>query len=280
VIEASNEKTDKKISTKLIAILPILTLLVLVYGAAKQFVYYYNFNLDIFSFLEISELLPQTVFDLFFATIYIIAGWTFAIYYSNVTNGLLAEKINNTPRKKIFLFSSTKKELNEDLKKQIKQLKKQFPKVIIPFIAFHFMVMIMGYQFITDFENPLYFISFIAIIKNAFYISIVSFISIIVAVPFAFFDEIKDRTLQVIVTLAIYFTIIGGFNGWFKYLQVVKTNSHRTYSITINNKIIASDNEYFYIGKSKSYVFFYCTKDRLVTSYPMSLITEMSIGAE
>jgi hypothetical protein len=277
-------KTDY--STRLLSLLPIITIMVLIYGAAKQFAYYYNFNLDIFAFLDITELLPQTIYDLFFSIFYIIIGFLVVLFYSNATH-----KIDNKRKisKKALSKSSLSKLSNEDLDDKIKSIKKSLLKALIYLIIFvtiwvvgHIIMLLNLYKELISFDKkqesyPSIFFFFNNFSFNLFLISIIGFI---ISIPFTIITSLKDRTLQVIIYLTIFLALSGFFEGQIKYFKVIKTHSHNNYSIVINNKRRYSNNDFYYIGKTKTNVFYYDVKTKLVTIYPNSLINELTIGSE
>ncbi|NVM65046.1 hypothetical protein FHW88_003350 [Mucilaginibacter sp. SG538B] len=272
------ENSDSKLSSRLIALIPVISLMVLLNGAAKQFMYYYNFNLDIFSFLEITELLPQTIFDLFTATFYLLFGWVVAVYYANKIAHLNNFKF---PERTLYTLPIKSDELKLKIISQKRKFRNASTVLLAMIIGITILSIIILHKLYNDVENPN---SESALTKflylNMFHLYLISYITVIVATTFLYFRINKERTLQILVTFSIFLITSGLFNGIFKYNAVVQTNSHRTYSIKIGNNIIASDNEYYYIGKCKSFVFFYCTKDNLVTAYSMATIVEMSVGSD
>ncbi|MCC8409928.1 hypothetical protein LJ707_13400 [Mucilaginibacter sp. UR6-1] len=278
------EQNTDVLKDTILPLLPIYTLLILMYGAAKQFIYYYEFNLDIFSFLEISELLPQSLFDLFIGGIYNLAGVLVGAYYLHKV----------TPsKKKIVKPTSTALIVDESVRKAIseerhsiqianaKELRKDLPKILLTFGIFFLFIctlLFTAYNHIVDFTSPNQPNWFKFIMTIGFQVGIAIILGIFTILILEFTIPSFDFKFKFIITTSIILFASGIAQGHFKYKRVQKTLAYKNCSIEFENKIIQSNSMYYYIGKTHSNVFFYDVKRDIVTCYSMNEITKLDIG--
>ncbi len=123
-------------------------------------------------------------------------------------------------------------------------------------------------------------------INNPFFFSkyVFYFITIYILISTISYQMVKwdviDSNLQIIVPLVIVLLYVGVLEGYVKYRYVNYFQSHNNYSITIDKKPIVSNIGFYYIGKTKSNVFFYNDTSKLVTVFPASSIQKMQLGAD
>lgn len=271
------ETNDKEAIKYITSMLPLLTLIVLIFGIAKQFVYFYYFNFNVFPFLEISELLPQTTFDFITSFFYV----AFTIFITGYFNVYLRKDRNEIKNIEI---------VDEDIEKlpkaeRVKELDKKLHKLRRTIYLILFIVLLGVYDSINYILNNNVKQNFLGEVQIryhnfAIYYGFAFTIIFIVDKCNRYFK--LDKTILNSLILPVFLTLMlnGFLNGYFNYNYVYKFHTHTNYSITINSKKIISNNEYYMIGKSKSSVFFFDTKSNLVTVYPVSNISEMTIGSD
>lgn len=263
---------QKDFISRFTSFLPIVTLMALMYGVIKQFIYYYYFNLDIFPYLEISELLPQTIFDLLLSIAY------FGITLSFITTTWRSFRGLDV-LSSIFLSAKEIEDaiLLDNTKKSAIHLFNTDVKILIVITLVSFGISCFELYLIVQ-TNPLD-TNFMPL-KTTFYL----FLSLSITTGFFIFltliKKVKDEMVHLVASMMVFLILSGVLEGHLKYKRVCDLHVHDGYSITINDVPITSNREFYYIGKTKSTVFFYNTKNNLVTSYPTSSITKMEIGSD
>jgi hypothetical protein len=278
-------ETEKKdFLAKAASLLPFITLFALLYGVTKQFIYYYQFNLNIFSYLEISELLPQTLLDLILSLIFLLFTLRVTFASREHINTDVIENIEGGYAYKIHPLDP--ENLNFTIQDLIRSFSQKGIKVLKPsknFLIRLSLFLISGYFIYTSVDamansdeainNPFFFQ------KIVFYFLTIYILISTVSYLMVKWD-VRDSNLQIIIPLIIVLLFTGLLEGYFKYRYVSYFKSHNNYSITINKKPIISNARFYYIGKTKSNVFFYNDTTRFVTVFPFSSIEKMEMGAD
>lgn len=255
------ESQYQKFIKQLTSALPLITFIVLMLGIVKQFTYYYFFNFNVFPFTEIIELLPQTIFDLIFFFLYLLLAILFELPIVRLLN-----RTNNSAKK-----------MEPD--KTSKSWLKISPENL--WLIFCFVVIYSQIYMLIGKNSVILVLPWLEPILNfSIFFSTLLFINTIIQTIYTYFDLEFDRRLPFIVAISVLMPLNGLFNGYANYKRVVSFHTHTGYSITVDKKQIVSNKQVYYIGKTKSDVFFFDEKTKLVTVYPTSSITEMQIGKE
>lgn len=263
-----DDSIDEKHLTKITGVISILALVLLMFSAAKQFGYYQYFNLNIFSYLEITELLPQSLFSFF----QLIWYWLLSVLISTYFNRKLyaAEKRNSTiiqlPQikspKAIFL--------------RVKAIKAIFVSMGI-YIVIIVAILIYKYDDIINDKSGTYFAY--RLDKICFQIGMIATLSLITVFIFGLYN-FKNWLVTMLTPISLALILSGYFSGNFEFNEVKYKHTHLKYIIKIDNKVIPTNKSYYYIGKTRSSVFFYNEKTDLVTIYPSDKVTSMTLGVE
>ncbi|TSD67429.1 hypothetical protein FFF34_008570 [Inquilinus sp. KBS0705] len=250
---------------KATSLIPLLTIILLIFGATKQFSYYTYFNLNIFSYLELTELLPQTLFSFFQLLFY----WLVSILITAFFNQIFYAETVKYP----IILPPERPERIGELKAQISKV---FWKIIIVVLALTLLT--MGSYYYSDIlykiSKPLGFIN-----KAYFHILVIVLITIVSMISL-YQLNLRVKFFMVSIPISLALITSGFFEGNFEYNQVHSLHTHSNYYIKIGSNIIKSSNSYYYIGKTRSSVFYYNEKTDLVTVYPSNLITEMVLGSD
>lgn len=249
-----------------LTIIPAFTVILIIFGIIKLHLYYIGFGISILDFIDLSEILPMVSIDLMSVVLTLFVIIYFLFY-------LTSRNESSKPEDYETVMNEQK---NEELYKYIISLwsikqKNSFIFYISVIVRFTLMLcpvfcIIIGYAYP---DHSLKLVSF--------QLLVISFpLSLLVFVP----ELIKYILNKPLTMLLIYFFVL----AWFFYIQLIKNDYARTmvgaYRGTIvqtrdSTKSYISDREYFYIGKTKSYVFYYNKKDSSSTIIPVSEIREI-----
>lgn len=249
-------ENENSIIGKINSLLPILTVLVIVYGVLKLTIYYTFFHINILSYLDFTELIPSIVRDLIYSIIVVallilaarISGGKKFIYNEETTEGT-----SKFERFKIYLSSYGF--MNYII----------FLTFISPIICIIFFKMTFSEWYYTY----SYWVALcIIIIANRELISLIVKYNSKLA---------QDKAFQFVVLCSLGSILLGINRGLDNHHNLITGIEKNTSYIEIGDKVIKSSKEYYYIGKTKSAVFFYDAINKRTDIYPSSIITKMSV---
>ena len=250
--------SEKDFTTKIIAWLPLTSLLILTYGTVKILIYYSLFNVNIFDYIEISEILPLILKDFIYA-------------FLGISIGLLLGYLNPNPfaqkqKNKNLTISETKKSFFIRIWYYFKSMP----------ILFFFLLSFLSLIFIFLIVKKIDFVVF----WNAVFVSIMPII--IYIVPLEIFYRLRNNRQVVLKMESVYFTyafiLLLSFSihqAVTNYLLVRYRHTTLNSYITFNSNNIISNLDYYYIGRTKSSIFFYNQKIQKVDIYSSSNISKM-----
>ncbi|WP_183556459.1 hypothetical protein [Mucilaginibacter sp. SP1R1] len=248
---------------QLLKILPLISLLILVFGLGKLFIYYVLFNYNIIECLETGELLPQVLYDFITASFYILINF----YYVNHITDFLINKKTATEENRLGSLGASRSF--------------NFSHLIVGIIFFIICSALLCITLwkltnvdLSKSNGTLQFKAFTVCLNLA--------IGTVITVVFTFHQMIKEKTIidkssKVIIIFSIIVLLNSIVEGIAKYYLVNNDDLYNGSYIVLDGKRITSNTDTCYIGRSKSNVFFYIRKEHSVNAYSTSHITEVSI---
>jgi len=238
--------------------LPLLSIVLFVLSIFKQTLYYYYFNLDVLSFIELNEVIVEYINSLFFT----LSIFIFSTAFAFLTLPIL-KKPAALPVRTFF--------------KNMSSGNTTLPMVIFLTIITitHSILFINGSVQFTS----IYWYREFAKVRLTQYLISVAISILILHIPFRLigkglveFDKIKFYTYTILICL-FGFSIGDGRNECYQ----TKLNSTYGTSFTLGTKIYKSTPTYYYIGKTKNYVFYFNSVNESTTAYQMKDITSLNI---
>ncbi len=245
---------------KLLKLIPVFGAFLILLGVIKLHVYYNAFNVNIFNYLEFTEIITSFLNDIFIIIIGMAGGLLLNFFEENrrtietrenVYNSLLDE---NKFWKRFWVYF--KLDIDMFLLMIILGLTTLIiyliSKIFVPFAFYIFILMtslIIIMTFIKEFKRKYYLIyeKFPdSTYFNLIYISILLFLSIL------FMTKIEIRSVK--VNYIYYGT-----------------------EVTFQDKILTSDSAKYYIGKTTGYIFYYDSNNDITEVYPNSIVNKISI---
>lgn len=255
---------------KLTKIIPIGSVLLVVIGFLKLKIFYLLFNINISSFINISDVISSFIED----SIFIVYTLMFYFYYliQNTKNSeaVNEENIRSDERIKVYnKLLQDQKKLKEKLEKTLKnnesqsnfdeieatkaktnyQYKKYFRIIFALIISFLFIYCFSTPQ--TKYSTDFYI--FAAVVSPSLFVKI-------------FEKSVFDTYYYEAIIVLSIITIIGALTNK-EYYNVKYDNKFSNYVIKMNNQIIKCDKFNYYVGKTESYFFIYNSKLDESTAY-------------
>lgn len=260
IIEAENPTTNTGEKSNFLSdglkFLPLFSLLLFALSISKQILYYYYFNLDILSFLDLNEVVVEYINSLLVTLLFFICtvGLTFIMVRS--------------------------------LRKQSKLYRRFTDKIMASnqsLILFFFILLVslltsIGYVRYYLNLSTYEFDEWVKVAVTEYLMSL--FVIIFLAhIPIFLLEKgyitfnFSHIFTYVFILLLIAFTVVDGRNlSFYK-----KVNSSYGTSFKIGNNIYKSTPTYYYIGKTKNYVFYFNAINESTTAYQMKDITSLNI---
>lgn len=252
---------------KLTKIIPIGSLLLIVVGFLKLKLFYLLFEVNISSFINISDVINSFIDD----SIYIVYAMIFS-FYSLIENiktsdGIKEDEIRRDERIKFFnkvtedLKGIMEKPKNEETKyfadgiEAIKSKKRSTKDIfrIILLIVFSFLFI---YYFFTPQTKK----------ATDIYILIAGIFPLLLVRTFETSVYLFDKYYYETIVFLSIITISGAITNK-EYYCVKYDNKYSNYIIQMGNKTIKCDKNNYYIGKTESYLFVYNCKLKESTAY-------------
>lgn len=255
-------KSDNDVISKITSFLPLLTVMVLIFGVINLIIYYGFFGVNILSYLEISEILPLILKDFLFTIAGLVIG-TFAGYLSPDKKQI--EQRNNSIAKA--------KETTGSLKR-LYYYAKAYP-IIFVFIIGLF-INAITYFFIKHNKESLISLSILQCVFIAAFI-----IPELIEVKLYRNRSIQiNQTVKNLILVLIVLVGWGIYKGVEKYFAVKYRHKFTGTTIIINGVKIISNDKYYFIGRTKSTIFFYNSVNNYTDIMPTTNLTKVSIIEE
>ena len=241
----TNSKTDDIISS-LTDYFPVLSIIGLGYGIINQYSYYLPFNINILEYTDFSELLLDTLNHLI---IIVIPGLFIIILLTSIIFKILDKQ--------------DKQLTNLDVPGQLEYFNRASTrysrrKKIITWIMFSgysaLILLYVGEYFLYKIFNILNFL--FALLNGFFGMSFILYLDYFPPIFKKIFNKEISKRLYVLIACCIIFLWIAICNGLYRSNKVKNHSTLGTYAI-IGKDTIKSTKKYFYIGKTKGYLFFY-----------------------
>jgi len=252
-------KTDY--SNLFITYLPVLTLISLGIGIVKELVYYYFFHLDILNYIDVNEILLATVTNLIKCVLIILSTQIFIEIFIYLRIRIL--KIND--------YNKSNTEITFTLK-----LANIITTIILVIYALIFILFYNKFTSERIFSVSQEWHFFLATYLATGLLLIFSVIYFPLIYQTNYSKPINSRYIKIVIA---GITIL----SWtinFSLKEVTETKFLATFGtyIEIGGKKIISDQNYYYIGRTKSFVFFYDTKEDYTDVYQSKDITLLALN--
>lgn len=228
---------------KLYNFFPLVSLWALIYACVGLYFYYVNFNINIFQYLDLNEIVQITLAR------FIIIIVFFGLY-------IFIETILSFEKKENFLDAGPKK---------------NFKLFLYPFY-----VAIILYLVLFLLDKYLELNNFFSTIRTFSLSFIVFILPVILSLLYIYSSEDKKQVATVVFMLTFYYSIIiSGLLGHYSYEKLISDPVGS--SIIFNDNLIESSSDYFYIGHTKNYVFFYNDSLKSVDIYSSPSVSRMTL---
>jgi hypothetical protein len=245
------EVDDKTFFEKMTSIISFIALLLLVFSALKLFGYYIFFNLNIFSYIDISELLPQSLFSIF----HLIFFSFISLVITDQTRHIWLENLKGGGQIGRMLFLSNFKKIHWWIVITI--------LIMLPIYLY--------YLVITDVSSKL--------TSVALHLTIIINVTLFSQL-WLYLRKIKLKILYSILPISLAFLISGFLEGNIEYNKLLNSTLKTSYIIFESKgkeTEVRSTSSYYFVGRTKSYIFFFDNNTKLTTVYPTSLVSKMVI---
>ncbi|MFC4792245.1 hypothetical protein ACFPAF_09140 [Hymenobacter endophyticus] len=221
----------------------LLSIALLMIGFAKFILYYKSFNIPIIEYIETSEII--TLFADNIAIAICVSLFSALPYYFVITPYLSTNIDNHNITSILYYF-----------------LDKSFPLLIIAsVIVFSIIILFFKRTKIYTFE----LISYIALIPL-----LAIFLPAIILMIFINL-EINSKTDSLLITsMIINFCIVILLSTINEIKKVKHFRYYNQIIVEFENETLTSDDDFYFIGKTKSHVFFYCLSKNSSIAYNTS----------
>lgn len=220
---------------KINSILPILTVFVILYGVLKSTVFYAFFRINILSYLDFTELVPSIIRDLIFSIIAI----SILMVTAKISGGKKITYDRDKLKGKSFFL-------------KIKSYLASYGYLSY-IIYFTIVSLIIGVIFFRMPIEDWYY--------NYSYWIVLCVIIVVNKELAALIDQnnselARDKVFQFVLLCSLSSTLLGINRGLDNYHNLIKGIKYNTSYIEIGERVVKSSKEYYYIGKTKSSIFF------------------------
>lgn len=248
--------TNSSLGNKITGYIPVLTLVSLIFGVVSLVLYYSYFRVDILSYLELNEIIFRTARDL----IFIFAGVLLAFVLTGSQNE------NDT--------SSEKKKFNYSKKGFIQVVKSDS----VLFSMFIFWFVVLWVLIILRQKDALEIKYFSVGVCQV--LMIIGIIFVPVELKRRYMKKYGAFPSNEIILFSRFLVIVffcGLIRGDIEITRTIESRGKLSNSIIANGQLIKSTKDYYYIGKTNGYVFFYDERSQKADVYPISVVSKLSI---
>lgn len=265
-MDEESRPKEKDLISQVTKYLPVLSLYSLSFGMINLTYYYRCFNINILFFLEMDEILNQTLTDFYKVTaIVLVTATAFGLFNrSSDEDEVLTEEELRQKR-----LEMREKRNSRNYKRKWTNLK--IFRLIMLSIVMCFLIYptwYLGFETNNKLDSPILLISIVSWV-----------VCLVVTLTYEGHYQITKRypTRQFqIITLSGAVTIIMAiFVAEIRYRNLFK--NELKISITVGQKPIKSTSTNYYIGRTKNYVFFYNVSSNSTDVYPTSTISKYTI---
>jgi len=248
--------TQKDIVSQITRYIPLFSVLSLMFGSISLFAFYHNYGINIISYLELNEIISQTMKDFivisFMGLIYVVSG-----YFLSFTS-----------------FGENYKTICSNT---------SFIKAIISnrpfFIVVIVLISVITATVITSYRNAIR-------IDTAQIYTATALLPLILLLTFIELNRRSHSIVKVFPSLEtisiVLFSVVVIFMAvtlsFLRHSTLKINDNYLKNSIVIDKKIIKSTPTYYFIGKTKEYVFFFNEKDSVADVFPISTIQQLTLN--
>jgi hypothetical protein len=261
--ESHIEKDDFAI--KIIKYLPIITLCCLGIGILNLKICYFLFNIDILAYVEVNEIIFETFTNLLVCLIFFLG------------QAALAELFTFFRYRLLKITKSTDKRIKSGITFSLKTLHITYFFIVITITGFFW-----GYINLIDndkmkvIHKELMFFGISMYVINLILLTFVFYVDLIFKTIYFRSFNAKFNIVLKAVYFALFYTVLNSVNS-VAHIKILST--YGTYIKIGNNKIISTQ-DYYYIGRTKNYVFFYDVLKESTDVYQNKDITVLSLSTK
>jgi hypothetical protein len=244
-----------------VSYIPILTFISLGIGIVKQLVYYYFFHLDILNYIDVNEILLGTITNLI-KCILIILFFQFLTELFKFLR-IIILKIEN--------HDKTKHELNLTLK--------SINIISIVILVICASLFLFFYNKFDSEKIASVNQEWIFFLKTSFMVILLLIFSVIYF-PLIYATNYTKSISSKLMSVFVAGIVVLTFTILFSLEDSVDTKLFSTFGtyIEIGNKKIMSDYNYYYIGRTRNFIFFYDVKEDYTDVYQNKDITLLALN--
>jgi hypothetical protein len=236
--------------------IPLFSVFSFLYGISDLTFYYTSFNINILSYLEVSEIISLTLYG--FCVISFI-GFVLYIMCTYVIMPSLNALIKYVSASSIF--------------------NRHFKGSTIILLSVIFLIDLILFAIATFFlkqkSEPAQFTLFLQLLLLMFSIGLITAIFVI-----KYYNKYKEDPKKEVIAIFVFFCLCTGAPAWVSSTDAerLKTSKDRLTSfIYLEHRLIKPTKTYYYIGKTNKYAFYFNEYTGACDVFPMNLVTKMTL---
>jgi hypothetical protein len=250
---------EKTKSLFLIAIdyVPFITGIIISLGCLRLIAFYTIFNLSIFNYTDLSDFVSQGITDFLFILFYTFLG----ISFPTIKNPFKDEMENGLINSDILLENSGK----------LLRLMEYIPYLVLAWFLLYGTIDYIKTQKFEIYDR-LYLLGGIGY-------GIGLYFSIQLGRLYLKHNQHKiNKTILVFIPMMSFYFIGSLWNSYTSALSVKYQQENIGNAITINKEIHISSKSYYFIGQTKTYVFFHNEQNNTNDIFPKALISKITLS--
>ncbi|WP_183556456.1 hypothetical protein [Mucilaginibacter sp. SP1R1] len=256
-----SEEDKKDFGKKFVTYLPILTICALGIGIINLLVYYYPFNLDILIYTDINEILLETFTNLALCVLIFLFIQAFA---------------------ELMIFIRNRKLRITDKNDARLTLKISYKTANLIIIIFAIIITIALVVLLVSIRKPKYSLIYQELKLVSIGVYFITLLAVSLRVYFSLIYEInyfKPLNLNYTTVLNVVYIMLF-YTTFFSLKKSISTKLFSTYGtyIEIGAKRIISNKNYYYIGRTKNFIFFYDAKEDFTDVYQSKDVSLLSVN--
>lgn len=234
---------------------PFIGTLFVIFGAVKLIIYYSLFGVKITSYFEFGEILTLFLEDTLFNSFILLLYLTTDLLLRTTDDKLLiienfTKALNEKSFKRRFLLY-----INSEIKIQ------HFLRVSLIFIILYFLSIFN----LSELKTILIFWWSLFVLR-------------IILIEFRIKYNNYVQVLHTnIITVAFIFLGISVFSAYSEFNSIMYEKKYLVTQLKLTDTTLSTNHLYFYIGQTKSYIFFYDKKDKSCDVIPMAEVKKLTI---
>lgn len=238
-------------------VIPILAAIILAFSAVRMGAYYFFFKINIFTYCEIMEIIPQSINSFMFN-----CGVGIALFF--LVKFLASLILSESGIREMYSQPTFLQSVN-----------------VYPF-AFYLVLLFSGTLVMSSILALFGLVGGYLILKIVVYILLtLGLTGILIEISRTYYNKhqkfISKRFLYLIIFTA-YCIVIGVVDGAVSTFTIKNNNTYLKNSITLNKAVINSTPTFYYVGKTAKYVFFYNEETESSEAYSISTIEKLTLS--